>query len=93
MSAEGVTIEGSNDGINWTPVSGGGSPTFRFVRGPLGIMVTSAEADLSAQARLIAAAPEMLALLQELTGRWYVDDMADLQNRAAALLARIDGKP
>ena len=42
--------------------------------------------------RQICAAPEMLDLLREFSGRWYADDMADLQKRVAALLKRIDGE-
>lgn len=46
-----------------------------------------------ADARLIAAAPEMLALLRE-AGGWYCGEMngVDTRKAIAALLDRIDGK-
>ena len=49
-------------------------------------------AEFAANARLIAAAPEMAELLDELAVETWDHDMRDLTDKARAMLARIRGE-
>src|SRR5215813_7422945 len=55
--------------------------------------ISSPGTEREANARLIAAAPEMLEALREVTKQlaWYAGHKPELTERARALLARVDG--